>query len=474
MVHERQYVFLRLNLLVDMALALCALVAAYYTRSLLAWLLEGYLYYLPVWLPEIVPYDRSHLFDEYLWLFPTCAVLWPMALNRWGAYDLYDLRHTAARRWAVIKASLFGVALLILAIFVFKQQFIARIVIVGTGVWAAALLLLKESLMRRAFIRLHQRPEYQHNVLVVGAGRHTQRAAELIGQYREWGLRVANTLAIAALTPDELVQALTAAPVDEVVFSVPPEEYVRVPPLAAVCEQLGLTTRITVDVYQPAFCELTAEKLHGIPLLSLYPTTQNFGALTVKLFVDRVAAALLLACLSPLLLGIALLIKLTSRGPVLIHQTRCGQHGKPFVMHKFRSMVAEAEQMRPALAQQNELEGWAFKITDDPRVTRTGRVLRRFSLDELPQLWNVLSGEMSLVGPRPALPSEVERFQVWERRRLSMKPGITGLWQVSGRTRLPNEMWAQYDLAYIDRWSLLLDAKIVLKTLAVLLRGEGV
>jgi len=473
MVHERQYVFLRVNLVLDMALAVCALVAAYYTRSVLAWVLEGYLYYTPAWLPEIVPYERSHLFEEYLWLFPTCAVLWPLALNRFGAYDWYDLRHTAARRWIVIKACVLSVALLILAIFVFKLQFIARLVIAGTGVWAAVLLLMKEALMRRAFIRLHQRPEYQHNVVIVGDGEQAQRAANMIDEYREWGLRIAHTLASATTTPEELARVLTSGAVDEVVFAVPPAEYVHVPALAAVCEQLGLTTRIAVNVYQPTICKLTTEYLHGLPLITLHPTTQNFGALTVKLFFDRVAAALLLIMLAPLFALIALAIKLTSRGPVLIHQVRCGQHGKVFVMHKFRSMVAGAEALRDELAAQNELDGWAFKIKDDPRITRVGRVLRRFSLDELPQLWNVLMGEMSLVGPRPALPAEVEKFQLWERRRLSMKPGMTGLWQVSGRTRLPNDTWAQYDLAYIDRWSLALDAKILLKTVLVLVRGEG-
>lgn len=473
MVHERQYVFLRLNLLLDMALAVCALVAAYYTRSVLAWLLEGYVRYVPGWLPEIVPYERSHLFREYLWLFPACAVLWPLALNRFGAYDWYDLRHTAARRWIVIKACVVSVALLILAIFTFKLQFIARLVIVGTGVWAAVLLLLKEALMRRAFIRLHQRPEYQHNIIIVGENEHARRAAELIDQYREWGLRVARTLPSATTTPDELAQILTAGPVDEVVFAVPPTGYAHVPALAAVCEQLGLTTRIVMDVYRPSICKLTTEYLHGLPLLTLHPTTQHFGALTVKLFFDRVAAAILLVVLLPLLALIAVFIKLTSRGPVLIHQVRCGQHGKPFVMHKFRSMIAGAEALRDELAEKNELNGWAFKIKDDPRITPAGRILRRFSVDELPQLWNVLMGEMSLVGPRPALPSEVEKFQLWERRRLSMKPGITGLWQVSGRTRLPNETWAKYDLAYIDQWSLALDLKILLKTVLVLLRGEG-
>lgn len=473
MVHERQYVFLRVSLLLDMLLAVCALVAAYYTRAVLAWSLAHLPYQVPAWVPPIVPYDRSHLFDEYLWLFPTCAVLWPLALNRFGAYDWYDLRHSAARRWIVLKASLLSLAMLILAIFVLKLQFIARVVIVGTGAWAMALLLVKEAIMRRAFIRLHQRPEYQHNVVIVGDNQHAHRAAELIEQYKDWGLRIVASLP-SAVSADELARTLTERMADEVVFAMPPPALERVSALATVCEQLGLTTRIVVAIYQPRICKLTTEYLHGLPLITLHPTTQNFGALTVKLFLDRVLAALLLVILSPLLALIALLIKFTSPGPVLIRQVRCGQHGKPFVLYKFRSMIPGAEALQDELAARNELTGWAFKIRNDPRVTRFGRFLRRFSLDELPQLWNVLTGEMSLVGPRPALPNEVAKFQLWERRRLSMKPGITGLWQVSGRTRLPNDTWAQYDLTYIDNWSLALDAKILLKTVLVILRGEGV
>ncbi|MCX7847278.1 MAG: sugar transferase [bacterium] len=473
MVHERQYVFLRVNLLLDMVVAVGALVAAYYTRAVLAWVLEGYPQLQPGWLPDIVPYERSHLFDEYAWLFPACALVWPLVLNRFGAYDWYDLRHTAARRWIVVKASVVSVGILILAIFVFKQQFVARIVIVGTGLWAASLLLLKELIVRRVFIRLHQRPEYQHNVVVIGEGEHATRAADLIAHYYDWGLRLAATLP-SDIGAHELVRALTTCGADEVVFAVPATQVGQIPPLAEVCEQLGLTTRIAVDIYRPRICKVTTEYLHGLPLLTLHPTTQNFGALTVKLFFDRVAAGLLLVVLAPLMLVIAVLIKLTSRGPVLIHQVRCGQHGKPFVLHKFRSMVAGAEGLQDELAARNELTGWAFKMSKDPRVTPLGRVLRRFSLDELPQLWNVLKGEMSLVGPRPVLPAEVEKFQLWERRRLAMKPGLTGLWQVSGRTRLPNETWVQYDLAYIDNWSLVLDVKILLKTILVIVRGEGV
>ncbi|NLF39070.1 sugar transferase [bacterium] len=475
MIRERQYVFLRLNLLVDVALAMLALVAAYYTRSLIALAhasLAGAAA-LPAWIPEIAPYEESHLFFEYLWLFPACAVLWPLALNRFGYYDLYDLRHSAQRCWMIVKACVLATVFLMTLIFVAKQQFIARIVVVGIGAWAAVFLLVKERIARTVFIRLHERPENQLAVLLVGEGTRLATASEIVGQYREWGVRVERQMAFAGLTPDTLSSTIIAQPVNEVVFAVESASLDRLGDLVRVCELLGVRTRIFLDIYRPEISKPAVEILNGVPLLTLQATTQNVAGLTVKLFFDRAASLVLLIILSPLMLAVSAAIAAMMGMPVLIRQVRCGLNGKPFVMLKFRTMVPDADKIRAQLEERNELEGWAFKIKDDPRVTPLGRFLRRFSLDELPQLWNVLRGDMSLVGPRPALPGEVARFDLWERRRLSMLPGITGLWQVSGRTRLPNEQWVRYDLAYIDSWSLKNDARILLKTLWAVLRGEG-
>ena len=177
--------------------------------------------------------------------------------------------------------------------------------------------------------------------------------------------------------------------------------------------------------------------------------------------------------LSPLLLAIALAIKLDSPGPVLFRQLRCGLHGRPFTFLKFRSMRVDAEALKKQLAPFNEMDGPAFKMTNDPRVTPVGRFLRRTSLDELPQLWNILRGDMSFVGPRPAVLEEVRQYEPWQRRRLSMQPGLTCLWQVSGRNELTFDEWMRLDLEYIDNWSLWLDLKIALKTIPAVLLGRG-
>jgi exopolysaccharide biosynthesis polyprenyl glycosylphosphotransferase len=216
------------------------------------------------------------------------------------------------------------------------------------------------------------------------------------------------------------------------------------------------------------------EEFDGTPLLTFSTTPAETGALLVKRVVDVGLALLLgIVCL-PLAALLAVLIKLSSHGPVLFRQVRCGLSGRPFTFYKLRTMTEDAEERLPEVAHLNEHEGPVFKSSHDPRVTRFGRLLRRFSLDEIPQLWNVLKGEMSLVGPRPPLPDEVARYEKWQRRRLSMKPGLTGLWQVSGRSDLPSfDQWMELDLAYIDNWSLTLDAKILLRTIPTVLGGKG-
>jgi exopolysaccharide biosynthesis polyprenyl glycosylphosphotransferase len=215
------------------------------------------------------------------------------------------------------------------------------------------------------------------------------------------------------------------------------------------------------------------EDLDGTPVVSLLTGPRSSLALAVKRLIDLVGAVLGLIVLAPLLGGIALAIIATDGRPVLYRQERVGLHGRRFMVVKYRSMVKEADALLDSLRDKNEIHGHAFKMTADPRVTRVGRFLRKSSLDELPQLWNVLRGEMSLVGPRPPLPTEVDAYDIWHRRRLSMKPGITGLWQIEGRHEPEFDRWVEKDLEYIDRWSPWLDIQIIMRTIPAMLRTEG-
>jgi exopolysaccharide biosynthesis polyprenyl glycosylphosphotransferase len=261
--------------------------------------------------------------------------------------------------------------------------------------------------------------------------------------------------------------------VDEVIFAVNLQELARLEPVMQHCADLGIRTRVQLEFLPPAYSRIYLENFRDVQLLSLSSAPDSELRLFFKRVIDVVLSAASLVVLSPVLLTIAALIRITSPGPVLFRQTRCGLGGRRFTLYKFRSMINDAEQMRAELHQLNELDGPVFKISDDPRITPVGRGLRRFSLDELPQLWNVFRGDMSFVGPRPAVPEEVEQYEDWQRRRLRMRPGLTCTWVLEGRSHVDFNRWMQLDLKYIDNWSLWLDAKIFLRTIPIVLSGRG-
>jgi exopolysaccharide biosynthesis polyprenyl glycosylphosphotransferase len=213
--------------------------------------------------------------------------------------------------------------------------------------------------------------------------------------------------------------------------------------------------------------------INQLPFVTYMTTPDNYTGLKMKSGFDFFFSLIVVLLVSPIFVLIAIAIKLDDGGPVFFKQERVGLNGRRFYCYKFRTMVADAEELKASLMGQNEQEGPVFKITMDPRVTRVGRFLRKTSLDELPQFINVIRGEMSVVGPRPPIPSEVEKYKRWQIRRLSMKPGITCIWQVSGRNDIPFEEWMRLDMQYIDNWSLAQDALLILKTVKVMLIGTG-
>ena len=258
--------------------------------------------------------------------------------------------------------------------------------------------------------------------------------------------------------------------VDEVAICLPFDRWNLVDAIARISEEEGKIVRVPMDVLDHAFAAGKMEDLDGVPVFSLVSGPDRLLALALKRLIDLAGSAVFLALVSPVALVVAVAIRSQDGPPVFFRQTRVGLHGRPFRVVKFRTMVADAEARYAEVV--DRADPRAFKLDDDPRVTRLGTFLRRTSIDELPQLWNVLRGEMSLVGPRPAPPREVEGYDVWHRRRLSMKPGITGLWQVTARQDDDFDNRASLDLDYIDRWSLWLDAKILLRTIPAALEGR--
>jgi len=326
-----------------------------------------------------------------------------------------------------------------------------------------------------------------HYLMVVGTGERAVRMGEALEQSAGYGIRLRGFLSEQAEgAPSEIVlggtypvRPISELPVilrqhvvDEIIFAVRSESLAELEGSFLLCDEEGVRTRVTVDFFPHVNSTVSLERFGATPLLTFSAAPYDEIRLLVKRATDVVIAAAGLLVLAPFMTAIAVLIRVTSPGPAIFKQVRCGLNGRRFLFYKFRSMCMEAEEMKPALAHLSQRET-AFKIPSDPRLTPVGRHLRKFSIDEWPQLWNVLRGDMSLVGPRPAVPSEVEQYQCWQRRRLRMRPGLTCLWAVCGRDNVDFESWMKMDMQYIDNWSLALDWKILLRTIPRVLTGHG-
>lgn len=273
----------------------------------------------------------------------------------------------------------------------------------------------------------------------------------------------------------ELEALVAREPVDEVFITLSREKHGHLlDAIVSLCEEQGIIVRVQSEPFELRIARWQVDELGGVPIVTIRSGPQDSWQLMAKRLIDIFGSAVLLIALAPILALVALLIRLDSPGPVFYIQQRVGLNRRRFRLFKFRTMAVGADAQQPMLESLNEAEGPVFKIKDDPRITRIGRILRRYSLDELPQLFNVFKGEMSLVGPRPLPIRDIERIDArWHKRRLSVKPGVTCLWQVNGRSDVSFDHWVRMDLEYIDKWSLGLDMKILLKTIPAVVKGSG-
>ena len=275
-------------------------------------------------------------------------------------------------------------------------------------------------------------------------------------------------------TFDEIAGIIHSQFVDEVLFAVPWSWLYKINNIMRFCENEGIKMHVSVGYFESELSRARLGELYDMPVLTFETVPITVGYILLKRLIDILVSGLLLLVLSPLFLLVAFLIKIASKGKVFFKQERCSLNGRRFILYKFRTMVIDAEVHLQDLLILNEMNGPVFKITNDPRITKIGRFLRKFSIDEFPQLYNVFKGDMSLIGPRPPIPSEVEKYDSWQRRRLSMRPGLTCLWQINGRNKVKDfNTWTKLDLEYIDNWSLWLDVKIFLKTIPAVLFGKG-
>ena len=396
----------------------------------------------------------------------------------YGAYRTYALRTEVARlARATVIVALLGFAGAFLA-----RPETSRVTMALFYSTAFALMAGSRVVVRLAARAARRRGRNTRTFAVVGSGDFAAALARRMASRPEWGLVLAGFVAEegAGGSPgpvlgrlSDLGSILERHVIDLVVFAVSPAGMGAVEEAVALCEQMGVRVKVCLELPARRIARLTFEELDGVPVLDLSTTPTDVLALATKRAFDVAASAVVLLLAWPLMLAIAAAIKLESHGPVLFRQTRVGRNGRPFSLLKFRSMRSGAERHLEALRERNDASDPVFKLRRDPRVTRVGRLLRRASLDEVPQFWNVLVGDMSVVGPRPPLPREVERYQRWHRRRLSVRPGITCTWQVSGRSEVDFDRWVELDLQYIDSWSLWKDVQIVLRTIPAVIQGRG-
>jgi len=323
-------------------------------------------------------------------------------------------------------------------------------------------------------------------VLIVGSGDEAMKIVDDIRDNPQWGIRIMGMLEIEETdrlwryrdvpligSLDELPDLIQCNQVDFVVITTDPRHIDKLGKSVTVCEKMGVKVCLLADFFDTKLAQKQAGEFLFRPAIIYSTLKEKRTSLFLKTLIDRIGAFFTLVLITPIMLGLSAVIKLSSGGKVFFTQERVGLNGRRFKLYKFRTMVENAEDLKKSLETKNEMDGPVFKITNDPRITRTGRFLRKTSLDELPQLFNIIRGEMSFVGPRPPLPTEVASYDLWQRRKLSVKPGLTCLWQVGERNDTTFEVWMKLDLQYIDNWSLWMDTKIMLKTIPTVIGGTG-
>jgi len=361
-------------------------------------------------------------------------------------------------------------------LFLSHATYYSRLLFLYFSAIAFFLVLLTKVGLKLFLNRMRSKGYNFRQALIVGSGKKLREIEAFFQQHGSYGIKVFAALEESAVTPAHFEQLLTHNIIDEVYFAFDRDAAGAPFPIDSyldIAEQAGKTSKIMLNIneHHHSSCDFT--RLADFPLVVLHPVTLDPDQILIKRLID-IAGALVGLLLNALLFPfVSLAIKLDSPGPIFFSQQRVGENGRLFSLYKYRTMCVDAEEKKKELADQNELNGAVFKITDDPRVTRVGRILRKLSLDELPQFWNVLKGEMSLVGTRPPTPGEVVEYRLWHYRRLSVKPGLTGMWQVSGRNLITDfDQIVALDTKYIDQWSLWLDFKIILKTVIVLGSGK--
>ena len=454
-------------------------------RTQIGQLKDGLLFALGLWLAHVL---RSHFpseilfwkfepidpFDQFVWLFLIVFPGAPLVLEsvRFYRRPLFGTRLETA--WPLFKGCFIVAVGVILFLFLFRYT-LARGVIVLFAAISFLLVFISEELMRMFYRSRLGELQIKKRMLLLGSAEDRQRLRDEIKSKEIENIEIVGEVDLNLSTIPGLVKLLHETSANGVIINARHTVFGEVEKAIQACEIEGVEAWLVADFFKTQVSNTSLDDFYGRPVLVFRSAPETSWQGVFKQILDLVLAFILVVLLLPIWILVPLAIRITSPGTVLFRQRRCGLNGQPFTMLKFRSMINDAEQRKQELAALNEMGGPVFKLANDPRITPVGRRLRKYSIDEFPQLFNVLRGEMSLVGPRPLPVDEVERFDdPAHRRRLSVKPGLTCLWQISGRNNVRDfKDWVRLDLEYIDNWSLWLDVKILWRTIPVVLSGDG-
>lgn len=401
---------------------------------------------------------------------------------------LYTMRLTGTlfrQVWGIISSSTLGVAFMITYFFVFQPTASSRLLVPFVWMTTILVLCLGRVIVSGTMGALYRLGLGETRLLVVGSGRLSKMVMQHIAANPSLGYSIVGFLHDMNEQPgdfgrfkmlgtlDDIGLVIRSMQIDEVIIAVPSHMNQYAIRAVKMCERLGASFKLIPDLYELSLSRIDMESIEGIPLIGIKQVSLNKVGQLVTRVVDIVVASLIILIGLPLWLCLGIIIYLSSPGPILYKSVRVGLNGQPFYMFKFRSMYQDADKILTRLMAQNEAQGPIFKMKHDPRVTPIGRFIRRTSIDEFPQMLNILKGDMSLVGPRPPLPHEVAQYEEWQKGRLAIKPGLTGLWQVRGRSDLSFDEGVLMDLYYIENWSLHLYFQILLRTIPAVLFRRG-
>lgn len=419
------------------------------------------------------------------------SIFVPVAFYLFSRYHLYaSLRINSlfSTIYSLFKAHVIAGFFVAAGIYLIEQRHLSRGFFSLFLISSFVLLSAQKALVKAVLMNIRTRGYNYRNILIVGTGKLAEKFAVTVLEHASWGIRIVGFLhesdriyhkslhGLPVLGPiKDLIKVCKTTPVDEVVFCLSKKHITEIEGYVANLEELGITVRLNLNFLDRGHTKYEVSIFHEeIPLLTCYCKNFDAGSLFLKRCVDILGGLVGLAVTGLLFPFIAIAIKRDSPGPLFFGQPRVGERGRNFICWKFRSMTADADNQKKELLELNEVKGAMFKMKNDPRITRVGKFLRKTSLDELPQFWNVLRGEMSLVGTRPPTPDEVAKYENWHHRRICIKPGITGLWQVSGRNKIQDfDEIVRLDLIYIDTWNLLSDIKIIFRTIKVIFSKGG-